>query len=174
MSGGDVERAKLAELTREVNRAIDSGISIEINSGERGLWGRAASADPQPGEREAGSTTVFWAILFAGLGLLAASVAFAINVWTVRTQTQAAVDLAALSAATRSVEGAWEATDQVRAETTERACTVATQVAEAQDVQVTQCWTSGADVYVVAAKPAAVGPWQVTVQAKARAGVDVD
>lgn len=126
-------------------------------------------------ETETGSATVFWVVLLAGLVALTAAIAFAINVSTVRTKTQATADLAALAAANRTLEVAWDAADSVTAETTERACAAANQVVEAQShsAAISECWTDGADVYVKVASQANVGPFTVTVNAKARAGWDI-
>lgn len=126
-------------------------------------------------ETETGSATIFWVALLAGFVALTVAIAFAINVSTVRTKTQATADLAALAAANRTLEVAWEATDSVSAETTERSCVTANQVVEAQSYPVTinECWIDGADVYVKVASQASVGPFTVTVNAKARAGWDI-
>lgn len=121
-------------------------------------------------DKENGSITMFWAIVLGGIVLSALVVAFLLSVSATKAKAQAAADLAALAGANRTLDATWQVTDTVASDLQSRACAAASQVANAQNASLNDCWVNGADVYVKIQDTAQVGPFSVPITAKARAG----
>lgn len=113
--------------------------------------------------REAGSGTVALLGVIAAVLALAAAAAAGGALLAARTQAQTAADLAAVAGGQRSLLGLWQ--DPGTAP-----CARAAEVVRANGADPDQCFVRGADIYVTVARPVAVGPLNVAVRARARAG----
>jgi len=124
--------------------------------------GAAAGSASEP-PRESGSGTVAVLGVLVAAALLAGVLALggALNAHVVRAQ--AVADLAALAAGDVSVVAPWSAVG-------DRPCRQAALVAEGNDMELLKCAVSGADTRVVIRHDVALGPLDVPLTARARAG----
>lgn len=116
-------------------------------------------------DNQAGSATIWFTAVVAGLVAVALLLTAAGGVWSTKTHLQAVADMGALAGADLSSVAVFE----VNADSA-RACSQAAAVVEANGATVGECWTSEGDTFVVAQKPVRIVGWALNVKARSRAG----